>query len=181
MNLNMIIEVVAYIVVVGLAGYQLYKSIQRFMSHTSARKEFLEMNREKLDEEFLEHQMWVAIYSAAALGLFVLGGYFFITSTDYLYATACVSLALIMMGYVMDCFVTRRSWYYETGFFFEAKFYRYRSLAHIGKRKGIFPTYDVRFHALPDMVVTKNMGIKLQEKEVQWKAAKKEKKKTGDK
>lgn len=177
MSLNTILEGVAYIVVIGLAGYQLYKSIKRYMTHANGRKEFLEMNKEKLNEEFLEHQMWAAIYGAGAIGLLGGGVYFFLNGSDYLYATACISLGLIFAGYVMDCFVTRRSWYYESGFFFESKFYRYRSLAHIGKRKSLFPSFDVRFHALPDMVVTTKMGMKLQEKEAEWKAAKKEKKK----
>lgn len=176
MNLKAGLDIVAYIVVIALGVYQIYKSVKRLTTHLNGRKEFLESNKYELKEEFLEHMTWVIIYGVTAVAVFALGVYRFIFAKDYLMTCACVALAAILAGYVLDCFVTRRSWYYEDGFFFENKYYKYRSLAAIEKRKGIFPAYDVRFHANPDMVVTKKMGEKLMDKQAEWKRIKKEKK-----
>jgi len=176
MNLKAGLDIVAYIVVIALGVYQIYKSTKRLSAHLEGRKEFLANNKNELKEEFLEHKTWALIYGVGALAVLVLGISFLVTKKDYLYASACISLAAIFAGYVLDCFVTRRSWYYEDGFFFENKYYKYRSLAVVEKRKGIFPAYDVRFHANPDMVVTKKMGEKLIEKQAEWKQAKKDKK-----
>lgn len=177
MNLKTALDGVSFIIVVALGVYQIYISVKRFKKHVEGRKEFLAINKETLNEAFLEHTFWVAAYGIVSAVSFALGAYFFVKTTDYIYASACIALGLIMLGFVLDSFVTRRSWYYEDGFFFEAKFYRYRSLAHIEPRKGIFPAYDVRFHAQPDMIVSRKMGEKLKDKQAEWKKNRKEKKK----
>ena len=176
-GLKSILDIVAFIVVIGLGVYQLYNSIKRFKKHVDARNEFLAINKDTLKEEFLDHQKWAMIYGAAAIALFALGIRFFLKTDDYLYATACFCLGLIFAGYVLDCFVTRRSWYYEDGFYFENKFYRYRSLAAIEPKKGLTKTYEVRFHAHPTVVVAPKMADKVKEKEAEWKKNRKDKKK----
>lgn len=176
MSTKAFLDIVAWIAVVGVGVYQVYKSVKRLNQHLAGRKEFLETNKETLNEEFLEHKTWALIYVVCAVVLFVTGVHMFLKGDNYLYAVTCISLGFILLGFVIDSFVTRRSWYYETGFFFEYKFHRYRSLAHVGPRKGLIPTYDVRFHSNPDMVVTRKMGEKVLEKQSEWKKAKKEKK-----
>ena len=176
MNTKAFLDIVAWVTVIAVGADQIYISVKRLNQHVAGRKEFLEVNKETLNEAFLEHKTWALIYGACAAVLLVTGVYMILNKDNYLYAVTCISLGLILVGFTIDSFVTRRSWYYETGFFFEYKFHRYRSLAHVGPRKGLIPTYDVRFHYNPDMVVTKKMGEKLLVKQAEWKKAKKEKK-----
>ena len=58
--------------------------------------------KETLNEAFLEHTFWVAAYGIVSAVSFALGAYFFVKTTDYIYASACIALGLIMSDKASD-------------------------------------------------------------------------------
>lgn len=167
-----VLSIVVFLALFGFGIYEMYRGVKQLMEHNKNRKEYME-NHNKPYDFFEEYKLWFTIYSGVAV--FSIGAciYQAVNYQDWMYAMGFLVLAACCVSFAMDCLVKRRAWFYEEGFFYEKKFYRYRSVARVSKTTGFKPGYDVNFMKDPSMIVTKKMALEIQKRMEAYKANKK--------
>lgn len=157
--------------------YELYKGIKQYVVHIKAKKEYMN-NHQQNYETYKQYTLWAGGYGIAAIATFITAIYRIVVDVDYLYGAGFAMIGACAIGFMLDAIVKRSAWFYEDGFFFESTFHRYRTIAKVAPRNGLFPSYDVTITNSPSMVVTKVMGELLQKKIKENKRNKK--KRSGD-
>lgn len=168
---NVVLDWIIVVLIIAFGGYELYRGIKQYLEHRKEKMAYVDNHKHY--EYFEEYRKWFGIYLAATLVSVVLGIYYMVTTDDFVYAIGFLVLAACAFGFALDTLVKRRAWFYEEGFFYEKRYYRYRSVASVKRTPKWVASYDVAFNNAPSMVMTKKMGDKLQEKMKEHKKNKK--------
>ena len=156
MNRNYLdLVILAILIVFGV--YELYKGVRQYMDHNKEKNECLQTHKGEYTF-YEEYKLWFSIYLIVSVGSLIASVYSMMINKDYSYCIAFLVLSACTFGFALDCLVKRRAWFYEDGFFYEKKFYRYKSVAAVRPKKSFAKGYDVTFIKDPAMVMTKKMG-----------------------
>lgn len=158
-----ILSIVIVCVLIGFGIYELYRGTKEWIEHKKAREAFLEANK-KLEEYHEEYKLWLAFYIVLAVIGVVGAVYQIAVQQDLTYSLGFVVLTCICISFSLDCLVKRRAWFYDDGFFYEKKYYRYKSVSYVDKKRGFRAGYDVAFFKDPSMVVTSSMAEKIKDR-----------------
>lgn len=172
---NQVLSVVVTLVLIGFGVYELYSGIRQLILHHKNRTEYVE-NHPKNYTFFGEYKLWLAFYIVVALGSFAAACYQMFVEKDGIYAIGFWVLCACCISFGMDCLVKRRAWFYEEGFFYEKKYYRYRSIVSISKVSRMRPGFTVSFAKDPSMIVTRKMAVQIKDRMQAFKSHKKKRK-----
>ncbi|MEF2608077.1 MAG: hypothetical protein U0M88_00365 [Faecalicoccus sp.] len=170
-----VLSVVVTLVLIGFGIYELYNGIKQLVIHHKNKQEYME-NHAKKYEFFEEYKLWFAIYVLVAVASFATACYQMFAKNDGMYAIGFWVLCACCISFALDCLVKRRAWFYEDGFFYEKKYYRYRSVINVSKTNKLRPGFNVSFSKDPSMIVTRKMALKIKEKMQEAKENKKKRK-----
>lgn len=169
---NEVLSVVVTLVLIGFGIYELYNGIKELILHRKNRVEYME-NHPKHYEFFEEYKLWFALYVVVAIASFAAACYQMFVKDDGMYAIGFWVLCACCISFGLDCLVKRRAWFYEEGFFYEKKYYRYRSIVSVSKTNKMRPGFTVSFAKDPSMIVTRKMAEQIKNRMQAFKAQKK--------
>ncbi|NBK99413.1 MAG: hypothetical protein EOM50_15605 [Erysipelotrichia bacterium] len=170
---NVYFQVVLIIAIVAYGLYNLIKVAKIFKVHLKTKQAFLEKAKGKYEKQ-QDYTAWVVVYAIICVGAFVMMVVNLI-GKDYMMAAAFFSLGVFCISFVMDALITRQAWFDEDGFFYEKKYYRYRSVNKVVLRTSLIASYDMYLTAGESVRISKKMGEMLNAKLKEHKLKKKNK------
>lgn len=163
------------IIIIGLIGYALfclYKSIKAYLNHLKLKKEYQEKFSGKYEYQ-QDFYVWAIVYGlvstlAFIMGIINLGG------EDKTLTAGFFFMGVFCICFVLDVVTKRQSFFDETGFFFENKHYKYRSVIRLQPRKSLISSYDLILTG-QTIRISRKMGDVLEIKLKEYKKRKKNK------
>lgn len=167
---NVYFKVVIMIAIIAYAVYNLWKVTRTYIKHIKAKKEFSERSKKYSKQQ--DYTIWVVVYAAVCIGAFVMM-IIDIIDKDYVMASAFFFMGTFCISFVMDALMTRQSLFDEDGFFFEIKYYRYRSVMKLEPRRSLIASYDMYLTGGESIRISRKMGDELQKRLKMYKNRKK--------
>lgn len=173
-------RIVIGVVLVGYMAFVFYQSVKGALAYKREFEKFKESHKHY--ESYVDGSWWVIVMVIMAVLGFVLMFLAQNMTTDvsqvYYYRLAYGCIGLVFLGLALDSYVNRRAYLTEDGFFFSDKYYRYRMVASFEFKNGILAkNCRVLMSNRDEITVTKKLGQTLEQKQKEYKKAKKERRK----
>ena len=169
---NVYFQMLIILLIVGYGLFCLIKVGRVFLQHTKLKKEYIEKNKGNYVYQ-QDFYVWAIVYSFVAIMAFALCVYDIVQVKDYTMAAAFAFMGMFCATFVMDAIMKRQAFFDEDGFFYELKYYRYRSVMRLEPRKSLIQSYDLFLTGENSIRISRKMGDVL---EAQRKLHKKNKK-----
>lgn len=170
---NVYFQVVIIVAIVLYGLYNLWKVAKIYKIHMANKKEFLKKAKGKYDKQ-QDYTVWVAVYVLVCVGAFVMM-ILNIVGKDYVMASAFFFMGVFCISFVLDALMTRQALFDEDGFFYEKKYYRYRSVLKLEPRRSLISSYDMYLTGGESIRISHKMGLYLEDKRKEFKKSKKNK------
>lgn len=165
-----------WIIVIGLIVYGLYSLIRVlkvYTNHLKLKKEYEQKHKGKYiyQQDFYAWAIVYGIVSVLAVVMAVIDA----MGKEYVMAAAFFFMATFCTTFVLDAIMKRQAYFDEDGFFFENKYFRYRSVIRLEPRKSFIQSYDLYLTGDNSIRISRKMGDLLEEKRKEYKKNKKSK------
>ncbi len=171
---NVYFQMIIIILIIGYGLFCLIKVGRVYLQHSKLKKEYIEKNRGKYVYQ-QDFYIWAIVYSLVSVIAFALAIYDVTNQKDYTMAAAFAFMGMFCVTFVMDAIMKRQAFFDEDGFFYELKYYRYRSVVRLEPRKSIIQSYDLFLSGDTSIRISRKMGDVLEEKRKEYKKNKKNK------
>lgn len=131
------------VIILGVFGIiSIVMMVKLLKEHMDARKQFLENNKKGVEHKF--YLKWMILYVLAFL-LSIYSAFTFQAETDViLYRATFAVTSLLCITMAIETWVKQKIILTETSFFFETKAYRFKSIASMKPKKGLWRLVEVK-------------------------------------
>lgn len=170
---NIFVQGTIIVILLAYGFYSFGKVFKVYMTHTKAKKEYMNKNKGKY-EYVQDFYIWAIVYSVVSILGFIVA-IIDLMNQDYMMAAGFCFMGCFCATFVMDSIMKRQTFFDKEGFFFEATYYRYRSVVKMEPRKSVIPSYDMFLTGMESIRISRAMGDKLEEKRKEYRQNKKNK------
>lgn len=168
---NVYFQMVIIIAIILYGLYNLWKVAKIYKIHLEEKNKFLIKAKNKYEKQ-QDYTGWVIGYTIVCVGAFAMM-VVNIIGNDYMMASAFFFMGVFCVSFVMDAFMTRQALFDEDGFFYEKKYYRYRSVTKLMPRRSLISSYDMYLTGGESIRISRKMGDVLDNKLKEYKKRKK--------
>ncbi|MGN1343151.1 MAG: hypothetical protein ACI4U3_01130, partial [Traorella sp.] len=167
MKLLNIILCLILLVFIGFEGMELFKSYKQSREAMS----IIKKNKPNVIE-VRDYQILVLVYSFVFL-LMVITAVFNIINKVYFTGIVMLEFSVLCIIFILECIITRTILFYDSGFLYYGKQYKYRSVLKIEDKKKWLRGYHVKMTNDEEVYVTKKSRPVMEEKLKEFKNRKK--------
>lgn len=171
---NGIVTILVTVFFIGVSVFTVYETLKRFDRYRKTREEFKSTH---LEHEDIDYSRWpvISMFLLAILILIICGLTFW-SGIDSMYTIVYICLGILFLALAMDNRIRYQCSVTKDGFFYEDKFYRYKSLKEVQFKEGLFKkSFLVISAGREEIPCTYKIGKVIQEHQVKWKKNKKRK------
>lgn len=154
--INILLSIALLVLVISEAK----RTITIFMDCKKANEE-IKKNKEVV--ECKDYNRTVSIYGSLIIIVFALG-IALLKAKEYLMAIMIMELALLWINFIIESMYTKTILFYDSGFMYIGKQYKYSSVRNIEDKKKFLRGYLVKVMGNDEIYVTKDMKEILEER-----------------
>ncbi len=174
MTSNDYFSLILIVIIIAYALYNLYKVGKVFNEHMNSKKAFITKSKGKYDTQ-QDYTLWVAIFVVILVVSIVMMAKNMMAK-EYLTTAAFLFLFIFCISLIMDALITRQALFDEDGFFYETKYYRFRTISDLKPRSSLMPSYDMYLSTGSSVRISRKMGDRLEKELKAYKQRKKNRK-----
>lgn len=169
-------DFISLLIIAFFGFFLVVEGKESFRMLSQMRKAMEQIKENKQDVQVCKDYMGLVITYVILAGFILCYGiYFMAAKQNYMYGLMFIVLALFCIVFITDSITTRTFVFYDNGFLFAGKTFRYRSVVKIDEKKKFLRGYRVKLTSDDEVYVTKNIKPVMEERLKEFKNRKKDK------
>ena len=158
-------DIVSLIIIAVIGVFMVFEGKEAFKGMIEMRKATEHIKQNKKDVQICkDYMLMVTVYAVFAVCIIGYGIYFITVQNNYMYGLMFIVLSLFCIVFIVESISIRTIVFYESGFLYGGRTFKYRSVLKIEEKKSFLKGYRVKLTSEDEVYVSKKTKPVMEER-----------------